>query len=242
MVRCIQVFVVLCLVSGAGVVGAESGQASLDNDFEEMETFFEDDTLAAGEIVSEDTDQDGDFDTLGIGIQGGGGIFGWTELDGRRDNEIIVADPTLEAGKIRRVDVDGDGDVEVVWVGTQGSDWDQDGKIEPEEQGAIIAVGDIDGDGNFEILVNDTTLSVGDFFTATFGLNHTGNDPLEVVWVGVMNDAKTARGASVEGITNRDGDGDIEVVLKDLRTRSNATGFGQFIDIDQDGDPDLIIE
>jgi len=244
--RWVWAFSVLLLTALlAGVALAENGQAGLDNDFsqDDLETYVEDASLEIGKISVRDEDGDGDFDHIQVGTKGGGSIFGWAEFDGQAESELIVSAPALEAGLIQQADADADDDMDVLWVGTQGTDWNHDGSIGVEESGRVVAIGDFDGDGDVEVLATDTTQVLGEVRAKAFELDKTTMDALDVLWVGVGNALLNGRAAAVEKLANIDGDKDIEVILKDNRSRSNGEPrFGQVIDMDDDGDPDIVIE
>lgn len=229
----------------AGAALAKDGQAGLDNDSSQsdLETYSEDETLPAGVLEARDLDGDGDFDALRVGTMGGGNIFGWAEFDGHPESELVVSAPTVAAGTVVQADADGDGDIEVIWVGTQGTDWNQDGTVALEESGWVAAVADFDGDGDVEILAVDTTQPLGQVQIQAFGWDANAQDPLDVLWVGMANDTLSGFAGTLESLDNLDGDADIEITLKDTRLRGNATPrLPQVLDIDDDGDPDVVIE
>lgn len=234
------VLMMTMLLVGMGY--ARSGETDLDNDPGDTELFFDDEELAAGQVRTTDDDDDGDFDTLTLGIRGGGEIFGWSEFDGRSEMEIVVSDPTLPSGQIRLSDADGDGDAEVIWVGTRGLDLDGDGVSEPEENGLLAGFADIDGDGDLEIIVMDKTRALGEHLAKGFGIDRS--QEREILWVGVLDEELRTTIGTFAAIQDIDSDGDDEVIFQDLRRPSDgATEFGsQLIDIDGDEDPDLIIE
>ena len=222
---------------------AESGEANLDNDDSEgdVELYCEDESLSPGEVSTEDRDEDGDFDILHIGTSGGAQIFGQIEIDGANDIEIVVSDPTLSSGEILRADADNDGDPEVIWVGTQGADFDGDEENEVEESGAIVAIFDIDGNGENEIIIADTSRQIGDFLGESFNIG--GNDSLEFVWIGILTENERSRGATFQEIRDFDGDGEKEIIFEDIRVNQTEPSFGGvFVDIDNDGDDDVVIE
>ena len=222
---------------------AETGEANLDNDDSEgdIELYCEDPSLAPGQVTTEDRDDDGDFDIINIGTSGGGVIFGQIEIDGANDIEIIVADPTLETGEILRADADNDGDPEVIWVGTAGADFDGDEEREVEESGAIVAIFDIDDSGDNEVIIADTSRQIGDFNAASFNIG--GNDAVEFVWIGILTENERSRGATFQEIRDFDGDGEKEIIFEDIRVIQTEPSFGGiFIDVDGDGDDDVIIE
>lgn len=218
-----------------------SGTAPLDNNPDEKETYRATTDLDPGEIRTEDDESGVGFDALDFGIPGGGTLFAWTDLDGDgRESELVVSDPTLSADDVRQADADGDNDPEVVWVGTEGSDIDGDGDVIPAEAGSIVATLDVDGDGTTEIIVEDTSRVLGEYHADSFGISGTGNDPREVLWVGILADNGRGRAASVKGFGDVNDDGESEVELEDIRTSTSAR-FDQFIDIDGDEDADIVV-
>jgi hypothetical protein len=223
----------------------ERGKADLDNDPADVETVFEDPGSPIGRLRSADDDDDGDFDVIEIGLGDAGKLVGWLEFDGRRpEKEIVVSDPTYTSSQVRISDADGDGDAEVIWVGTLGLDFDGDGEIEPEESGLVVAFADVDGSGDAEIVVMDRTRALGDHFEDGFGIDRSEDDPMEVLWVGVLNERLRTTIGTFTGVQDVDGDGDDEVIFQDLRrsTGAGAEFRSRFIDVDGDGDPDLVIE
>jgi len=243
--RFVFAFVVGALLI-SGFVFAQVGEANLDNDPSEgdLEAYFEDPNLAPGMITTEDTDEDGDFDRIHVGVMGGGQFFGQVEMDGQSDIEIIFSDPTLDSGEIRSADADDDGDAEVIWIGTRGADFDGDEMKEVDEAGSIVAIVDIDGDGNNEIAVVDTAQIIGEYTTDSFGVR--SGDDFEVFWVGIgvkIEDVIVGRGATFLEITDFDGDGENEVIFEDIQIEQIEPSFGGiFLDIDEDGDDDVIIQ
>ncbi len=230
------------LVVSLGVAAPLSGSAPLDNDpDDEPETYQGIEDLDPGDSRTESDDGGNGFAVLEFGIRGGGSVFGWTDLDGDpREVELVVSDPTLAADDVRQADADDDDDPEVVWVGTQGSDVDGDGQVIREEAGSVAGMIDIDGDGNTEIIVQDTTRPLGEFHADAFGINRAEDDPREVLWVGILGENGRGRAASVLSFADVNDDGESEVVLQDNRT-SGSPAFDQFIDIDGDGDGDIVI-
>lgn len=218
---------------------AECGQAGLDNDLQDdLEVYCADPTMESGAVGTVDEDADGDFDRIFVGTKGGGRIFGWADFDGRpEEDELVISDPTLVSGSIRSVDADSDGDTEVIWVGVQGLDMDRDGTIEPEENGLIAGFADIDGDEDLEIVVADTSRALGDYLAAAFGLDKEKADGFEVVWVGLLNNNQRTRAGSIVALFDDDSDGDDEVLVQDFRRKTQQ----DYIDIDNDDDPDIII-
>lgn len=248
-----RIILVSCIVGvlGLSFIGntiayANGGTANLDNDVSngDLETYCEDETLAPGQVQATDEDGDGDFESLVIGVGSHGKILGLSDIDGDEiDLEIAVSDPTNPVGEILSHDADGDGDLEVLWVGTKGSDLDGDGTIEPEENGAVVAFLDIDGDDDFEVLVTDFTKELGEFQLEGFGINSDRADSHEILWIGILNDTLSGRAGAIEDISDIDGDGDHEILIKDIRTNpGGAPNFGLSIDVDNDGDADIIIQ
>ncbi len=226
----------LLWIMGSGGASAQEdpscGEAQLDNDLSEMdlEIYCVTSDLDPGQIRIRDQDEDGDFDLLVLGVKGGGTLFGFWEFDGQPEAELVVSDPTLEVGRVRNVDADSDGDPEVLWIGTQGRDLNGDGRLEPQENGEIVGFADVDGDGLLEIIVMDKARSLGEFLADSFG-------SYRVIWVGVLNAEATAAIGAFRGLNDIDSDGDDEILLEDLSRRPGEV----FIDLDDDGDPDLII-
>lgn len=232
----------LGLMVSLGAAAPLSGKAPLDNDpDDEAETYRGIADLDPGQSRTESDDGGNGFAALEFGIRGGGSVFGWTDLDGDpREVELVVSDPTLSADDVRQADADDDNDPEVVWVGTQGSDVDGDGQVIREEAGSIVGMIDIDGDGNTEIVVQDTTRALGDFHQDSFGINGAEDDPREVIWIGILGENGRGRAATVIGFGDVNDDGESEVELQDNRT-SGSPPFDQFIDVDSDGDGDIVI-
>lgn len=203
----------------------------LDGDGDE-ERVVGDPTLGSGATISTDLDGDGDTDEVAVGTQGGGEVAGTADTDGDGEGETVVADPTLDPGQTitanpdRDRDRDGrpdDHDPDVVWVGTRGG-------------GRTAGAGDVDGDGDEEVVVEDPTLAPGQ----TISVN-TDRDPdvdtrpddsdADVIWVG------TQGGGTVVGIGDDDGDGDAEITVEDPTLDRGTT---LRTDLDGDGDVDLV--
>ncbi len=224
---------------------SEPAQANLDNDPSEndLETYSEDTALAAGVAETEDQDGDKDFDLIRVGVAGGGTIFGVADFDGKSDEvELVVTDPTLASEKVRLSDEDEDGDYEVIWAGAQGADMDGDGLFEVEESGAVVGLEDLNKDENPEIIVLDASRTIGRFHAAGLDINRQKRDGFEVVWVGILHPNGRARAAAFEEITDYDGDGESEIILRDIRTDNSGSGFaGQGFDVDRDGDDDIVL-
>lgn len=224
---------------------AEEGATQLDNDpdDEDIETYCEDDTLPPGQINPLDEDEDGDFDSLFVGVGEFGEINGFGELDGDgAEAELFVSDPTTSVDQIRSADADGDGDAEVIWLGTKGLDLNGNGTIDPDEHGVVVTLVDIDGDGNLEILVADHTRKLSEFSVKDFDINKRTADPREAIWVGLLNESLSGRAGAIEEISDIDSDGDTEIMIVNIQTDSGAPSFGQSIDVDDDGDADIIIQ
>lgn len=234
----------ISIVAMAGVLGwaaLSSGEAPLDNDPEDArETYQSREDLAPGQIEVLNEDGDG-FEGLEFGVQGGGALFGWRDLDGdEREAELVASDPTLSADAVRLADADGDGDAEVIWVGTRGADFDGSGEVIVEESGRILGLIDIDGDGNTEIIAQDTSRVLGEFHRDGFGINRSEDDSFEILWVGILGENGRGRAATFLGFGDVNDDGESEVELQDIRT-SGFGPFDQFIDVDDDGDADIVV-
>ena len=219
---------------GATLAEPQCDETQLDNDLsqDDLENFCENPSLPTGEITTKDNDKDGDFDEMTVGTQGSAFIYGWAEFDGQLEIELVVSDPTLPSARVRSADADGDGDPEVIWVGIQGLDLDKDGLIELEENGMIAGFGDVDGNSDLEIIVQDRARSRGDYFAGGFGFHRDRVDRLEVLWAGVLSDTQRSTGAIV-GIIDADSDGDDEILIE--------PGKEDYVDVDRDGDADIII-
>ncbi|MBI1730777.1 hypothetical protein HY229_03380 [Candidatus Acetothermia bacterium] len=222
-----------------------NNMANLDNDAKDLESYSEDRSLPAGQIVVDGLNSAKHFDAIHVGVAGGGMIFGWADLDGdNTEVELVVSDPTLESGKIRTADADGDGDPEVIWVGTKGADMDGDGKVTPEESGAVVGIVDVIGDGEPEIIILDNSLTLGSYTAAGFDLKPKKKNPgIEVVWIGTLNENGRSRAAALDDIADLESDGDDEIILRDISTSdSSGQSFGiQAFDIDHDKDDDIVI-
>ncbi len=214
----------------------------MDNDPEERELILGEGERAAGFYEAPDDDGDGDFDRLIVGLGGGARLVGWRDFDGLPpEAEVYVSDPTIPTGRVNAVDVDNDEDADLLWVGTRGRDLDGDGTVEPEENGRVVGSGDLDGDGNPEIVVLDLTRELGDYLVESFGINRSASDPREVLWVGVLDERGRTPIATIDAILDADRDGDDDVLVKDLRP-AEASGFGlEVLDLDGDGDGDIWI-
>ncbi len=219
---------------GTALDDVECNETQLDNDLDEadIETYCQDPALNPGETTVTGIEGKGDFDKLTVGTRGGGSLFGWAEFDGRPEMELVISDPTLRSARVRSADADGDDDVEAIWIGVQGLDLDNDGNVDPEELGLIAGFADIEGDGDWEIVVQDKARARGDYFAGRFGFDREDTDPLEVLWVGVLSETRRSTGAIV-AMLDLDSDGDDEILIE--------PGKEDYIDVDHDGDPDIII-
>ena len=240
--RTLVVVLALGLLGALGAAAPLSGEAPLDNTPEDgREAYQGRQDLDPGQIETDAESGDDDFDRVDFGVRGGGTLFGWTDLDGDdRESELIVRDPTLSPDDVRFADAENDGDPEVVWIGTAGSDVDGNGTVILEEAGAIVALIDVDGDDRPEIIVEDTSRVIGDFHADGFNINRSVEDDLEVLWVGVLGEGGRGRAAKIVSFGDVNNDGESEVELQDIRT-SGSPPFDQFIDVDGDGDADIVL-
>ena len=199
-----------------------------DGDLEQVNSDPDQD---AGQAQAEDLDRDGKVDRLTVGTRGGGRVAGSSDVDGDGDDEVIVEDPTAAPGPPTSTPEDGDTDIDVVWVPTRGG-------------GRVVGTGDThrehpddtDPDADEEIIVEDPTLGTGQTQTAHADLNPDGDRNVDdadadIVWVG------TREGGRISDVSDRDGDGDDEIVFDDPTL---PLGTDLRVDLDGDGDPDLI--
>ncbi len=133
------------------------------------------DVLANDDHVVGDFDGDGDLDLLDRDAgSNGGGTLRLNDGTGRFDQSISSAIRISTLGRVRVADFDGDGDQDVYdanypFQSSKGHIWENDGTGRLTDSGPIIgrasdgmndlgvAVGDVDGDGDLDLLINENS-------------------------------------------------------------------------------------
>ncbi|MEK6795111.1 MAG: VCBS repeat-containing protein [Spirochaetota bacterium] len=172
-------------------------------------------------IALGDIDNDTDLDVIVTGDTGAG-YCSKIYLNNGSGSFSEVNSGTLHSvanGEIKLVDVDGDGDLDLILTGDDNGSSPHVGKIYQNNGegsfseiypgsiigliGASIAIGDIDGDGDFDIIVNGMD---GIFYTKIYRNNSNGS--FSEIYPGSL----TAAGGGSVLLGDIDGDGDIDAV------------------------------
>ena len=203
-------------------VGTDGGLPAFALDVDgdgELEVAVDAPSLSVGTVQTRDLgDADTDAEVIFFGLgNAGGGASGVVDLDGDGELEIVVESPDLSTGTALGRDLgDADTDDDVIFVAAF------------DNQGAAFAV-DLDGDGELEIVVDDTSGTAGTVITRDLGDVDTDDD---VVFVG------TAGGGAVVAVADLDGDGEQEVAAE-ISTLAPGTVFTRDLG-DADTDSDVI--
>lgn len=242
MIRLLGVLLVAALLSFPTTAQVLSvGEWLVDNDASEFEEVFLTPEMACGDYLDVDSDEDGDFDELYLG-EYGGSRFGVSPLYSiPNETEVVISCFGLPTGAVIVRDVDNDQDADVLWVGVRGIDWDNTHMVEVYEHGYVSTFIDYDGDGHNEVIVQDSTRILFDWQVADWGLRST--DSSEAIYIGILNLNKQGMAASIIGNSDMDKDGEMEIVLLDIRKPKDIPAFnpGTHFDLDSDGDADLVL-
>ncbi|HYD11010.1 MAG TPA: VCBS repeat-containing protein, partial [Acidimicrobiales bacterium] len=219
--------------------------------------------------VAGDIDRDGDVDLVTADV---GGLLSWHRNDGDQGWETIeIAVGTTRPHSIDLADMDGDGDLDVVAVvfhlqaprwyenddpssaGWARHDWD-DQNLGSD---VVLAAGDLDGDGDADIVLGDSTAITHLVWYENNGGGTSFEDPVDI---DVGRDARFVDMVDVDGdgvmdvVTIHDGAAEADEVIVyagdgdptdggwDVVEVGGTSGFrGDVVasDVDRDGDLDL---
>lgn len=143
------------------------------------------------------------------------------DTDGDREDETVKGDPGLYSGGSYGRHTDGDADADEIVVGTKGG-------------ATVSGTGNLDNDPrDTEVIVEDPTLPAGQFHAVD--IDRDGDADVIVVGTGTGVANPPAKPAGTGNVDNDPAD--TEVVVEDP---SLPVGQTITVDIDRDGDPDVI--
>lgn len=176
----------------------------------------ESDGLPASTVSSIDlADDNPDPDVIFVATPGGGQAVAVSDLDSDEDPELLVDDPNIPVGGHIMADFFGGGaSSDVVFIGTAGV-------------GQLAFTGDLDGDGEFEAILEDSNLAGGTVHSYSLA---DGDGDADLVYVGI------AGGGRAVGLADLDGDDESEVVVENGQSAPTGVISAQVPEGDADAD------